>query len=193
MPRQRLSESLKNARYYKAKKQAARLNNRLPKPYCYAYATQWGKVYNYYCPAPGVRVRLHSNYDSPEFHAELSAIKRGEVCPKTEPRQSKRPPSPPPDASWPKGTFGWLVQDRYMRDDEQWSTYVDQDRRKRDLLACLRTKINPKATDQKVFGRLPLEFVGVNTVQTLMKVKLEQRMVADTMEPKSRLFNRVVS
>jgi hypothetical protein len=74
-----------------------------------------------------------------------------------------------------------------MRDDEQWPTYVDQDRRKRDLLACLRTKINPEASDHEVFGRLPLEFVGVSTVQTLMRVKLEKRTVPDTMEPKARI------
>jgi hypothetical protein len=52
----------------------------------------------------------------------------------------------------------------------------------------LRTKINPQATDHKVFGRLPLEFVGVNTVQTLMKVKLVKRTVSDTMERKTRLI-----
>jgi hypothetical protein len=187
MPRQKISESAKKARYEKAKKQAARLNKRLPKPYCYAYANQWGKVYIYYTPNPEARIRLQSHYPCPEFDAELLAIKRGEVRPKTEPRQNKRTPSPPPDVSWPKGTFGWLIQDRYMRDDEHWPTYVDQDRRKRDLLACLRTKINPEASDHEVFGRLPLEFVGVSTVQTLMRVKLEKRTVPDTMEPKARI------
>jgi hypothetical protein len=63
----------------------------------------------------------------------------------------------------------------------------DQDRRKRDLLACLRAKINPDASDHEVFGKLPLQFVGVNTVETLMKVKLEKRRVPDTMEPRTRV------
>jgi hypothetical protein len=74
-----------------------------------------------------------------------------------------------------------------MKDDEQWSAFVDQDRRKRDLLACLRAKINPDASDHEVFGKLPLQFVGVNTVETLMKVKLEKRRVPDTMEPRTRV------
>ncbi len=58
MPRQKLNDALKGAPYERAKKKAARLNKQLPKPYCYAYATQWGKVYVYYCPAPKVRIRF---------------------------------------------------------------------------------------------------------------------------------------
>lgn len=74
-----------------------------------------------------------------------------------------------------------------MKEDDRWATYADQNRRKRDLFAALRTKINPQASSHEMFGGLPLEFVGVKTVQALMKVKLGRRTINDTMERRTRL------
>jgi hypothetical protein len=185
MPRQKLSEAVKKARYERAKKKAARLNKQLPKPYCYAYATQWGKVYIYYCPEPGVRIRLNAEYPSVAFQAELLSAQKGEPLHIDRPESRKRAPSPPLGTKWPEGTLGWLVEERYMKSDE-WDSYADQARRSRDLLACLRTKINPQAHATETFGYLPLEFVSVSTVQTLMKVKLEHHQIDDTMERTKR-------
>jgi integrase len=187
MPRQKLSEALKKTRYEKAKKRAARLNKQLPKPYCYAYATQWGKVYIYYHPERGVRIRLHSDYPSVAFQAELLAAQKGEPLQITQPRRRRHVPSPLPNAVWPEGTLGWLVEHRYMKEDESWEGYADQARRRRDLQACLRTRINPQAMDQEVFGNVPLESIGANTVRTLMTIKLEKREIDDTMERKMRV------
>ena len=90
MVRPRIDQKVKKARLEAAKKEARKLNKKLPRPYVYAYATEAGKVSVYYEPPDLPKVRLYSAYPSPEFDVELAAAKRGRPLVMT---QSKEPPA----------------------------------------------------------------------------------------------------
>src|SRR5687768_5327799 len=96
MARPKLDERVRKARLDKARKEAARLNRKLPKPHLYACATESGKVVVYFEPPSLPKVRIRSQYPSLEFDAELLAAKRGEPLRVGQPRASNPPASTSP-------------------------------------------------------------------------------------------------
>ncbi len=187
MARPKLDPRFKKARHESAKRDAEKLNRKLPKPHIYAYATESGKLVVYYEPPGRPKVRLYSPYPSEEFDVELLAAKRGQplqMVVKPAKSQPKHSATLPGLGGYAEKTLGWLLE-RYFREDEEWQVFTDQKRRETDLRLILASPINPQTT--LVFGDMPLSEFNAGSVRTLMQLKREKKAVTDPMtgDPRS--------
>ena len=169
MARLKLSESLKKARHERAKRSATALNKKLAShKHTYTYATESGKVAIYFEPPGQKKVRIHSPFPSIEFDAELLAAKRGQPL-QIAPSKAQRPSNPKVTV---EHSVRWGCQN-FFDTAPQYRQMSLRDRRNwRNVLGHIcEEPIFPGSP--LTFGEMPLSEFNAESVQILMKRKLQ--------------------
>lgn len=186
MARPRLDPKIREARRAEARREAAKINKRLPQN-VYAFSTPSGKVCIRYEPPHGPKKVMQARWPSIEFDAELLALRRGNVAPTVRSSTSR----PKLNNSQSK-TWRWLCEGYLSSPAFQRYTVRDQ-RVRRGLLE--RTWHAPlKATDPSspLFGDMPIDAFQAKAIKTLRDRFACLEHLSDPMFPDDRNKQRLV-